>query len=163
MYVWKGGGGGGQDGHPLTSTPFIIRSFLNTAVRLLSDGVTLTVELFKHILSEVLTKDDHKSVPLQKLITFVRDDVLTIVPLVSYRKWLEKKGLPVPESLIQKLEAIKKKKSRAGGVGSGLRAIMAASKWRRSTKSRKASLAKEVEKNRKESEWQSSSVNSVVE
>ena len=124
----------------------------STLVRLLSDGTELTVDLFKHILSEVLTKEDHKSVPLQKLITYVRDDVLTIVPLASYRKWLEKKGLHVPESLIQKLEAIKKKKSRAGGVGSGLRAIMAANKWRRSTKSRKASLAKEVAKNRIERE-----------
>jgi hypothetical protein len=116
--------------------------FLNVIRTILEEGFTLDEHLFKHILINSIPSEDHKSAPLQKLLMFVRDEVVGM-GVIKYHDFLQENKLFVSNALAAEVKSLVKVKlnndtsrfeakamSNTSAV-SGLRATFIAAKWKK--------------------------------
>ena len=121
--------------------------FISALQELVGKGIAPDEEHFKYILLHALDREDHNLPGLQKLITILRDEVLKMDGK-NYIQWLQGVNLPVPTSVVEKMESERGRGQRRGSVGS-LMAAIAIGRLRRKAKASSrvaASMDKEASK-----------------
>lgn len=75
-------------------------------------GYGLNEQLFLDIMLETCSKDDYASLPFQRLVAFIRDDIIGM-PIENHQAWLLKHKIPYPSHFEEHLrEAIEARNAR---------------------------------------------------
>lgn len=91
------------------------KKLLTSLRHVVENGFELTEPMFLDILVKAITPSDHSSLPLQRLIKFIRLNVLKM-PSETYKMWLLANKLPLPNGFEEELENSRITKERWGRV-----------------------------------------------